>query len=114
MLEAELRDLDNIQAFHLTTHILPDEEVDAAEVMMDPTLHGLTRYVEAADQDRILEAEAAALEEEIESSEGDLAWIIYQEEDDFDEDEEYDVPISLLVEQNAVELVEDIKCLIEI
>ncbi|CAH1242373.1 Hypp6630 [Branchiostoma lanceolatum] len=113
MLEAELQDLDIILASHLTTHIFPDEDVDAAEVMMDPTLHGLTRYVEAADQDRILEAEAAALEEEIESCDNDLAWIIYQEEDDFDEDEEDDVPIALLVEQNAVALEKDIKCLLE-
>ncbi|CAH1266636.1 Hypp3462 [Branchiostoma lanceolatum] len=112
MLEAELQDLDIILANHLTTHILLDEEVDAAEVMMDPTLHGLTKYVEAADQARILEAEAAALGEEIESCENDLAWIVYQEEDDFDEDEEDDVPIALL-QQNAAALEEDIKCFLE-
>ncbi|CAH1248628.1 Hypp8324 [Branchiostoma lanceolatum] len=112
LLEAELQDLDIILANHLTTHILLDEEVDAAEVMMDPTLHGLTKYVEAADQARILEAEAAALTEEIESCENDLTWIFYQEEDDFDEDEEDDVPIALL-QQNAVELEEDIKCFLE-
>ncbi|KAI8481626.1 hypothetical protein Bbelb_406270 [Branchiostoma belcheri] len=109
MLEADLQDIDLILASHLAMHILPDEEVDPAEVMMDPNLHGLTRYVEAVDQARIHEAEAAALEEEIESCENDLAWIIYKGGDDSDEDDDDDST----VEQNAAALEEDIKCLLE-
>ncbi|KAI8517537.1 hypothetical protein Bbelb_035540 [Branchiostoma belcheri] len=52
MLEGDLHDLDLILANHLASHILHNEDYDPAEVLMDPHLHDLTRYVEAVEQAR--------------------------------------------------------------
>ncbi|XP_078665687.1 uncharacterized protein LOC144908049 [Branchiostoma floridae x Branchiostoma belcheri] len=72
MLEAELHDLDVILASYLVRNILPDEDVDEAEVMHHHLLHGLSDFVQAveegegqAEEDNVTEmlAEIASLQE---------------------------------------------------
>ncbi|KAI8503736.1 hypothetical protein Bbelb_187070 [Branchiostoma belcheri] len=82
MLEGDLHDLDLILDNHLASHILHNEDYDPAEVLMDPHLHDLTRYVEAVEQAWAHETEAAELQEEIDDCKSELAWVLYKAGDD--------------------------------
>ncbi|CAH1250144.1 Hypp8791 [Branchiostoma lanceolatum] len=82
MIEADLHDLDVILASHLVKDILPDEDVDEAEVLHHHLLHGLSPYVLAVDEARQLLRDAEELWGEIDEMENELKWVILRAEGD--------------------------------
>ncbi|XP_078703474.1 uncharacterized protein LOC144928666 [Branchiostoma floridae x Branchiostoma belcheri] len=86
MLEAELHDLDVILASYLVRNILPDEDVDEAEVMHHHLLHGLSDFVQAVEEARQIHQSADELQGEIDDMENELAWAILRGEGQAEED----------------------------
>ncbi|XP_078607304.1 uncharacterized protein LOC144879578 [Branchiostoma floridae x Branchiostoma japonicum] len=81
-LEHELNDLDAIIATNLVRRVLPDPDVDQAQVLHHHSMHGLIPYVVAVEEARQIDEEVEAIKEEIEELENNLAWaMLYADTD---------------------------------
>ncbi|CAH1270873.1 Hypp4478 [Branchiostoma lanceolatum] len=82
MLENELNDLDTIIATHLVQRVLPDPEVDQAQVLHHHALHGLLPYVVAVEEARQVDDQIAVIQADMDEQENNLTWsLLYGDSD---------------------------------
>ncbi|XP_078682191.1 uncharacterized protein LOC144916742 [Branchiostoma floridae x Branchiostoma belcheri] len=98
LLETELHTMDMRLQSYLQS-VLMEEEMDRGDITADPHLVRFKAYIDAIDKAEAYQTQADDLEEEIEESESQLAWLAFQQDD------HEDPSMTEVVFQEAVDMV---------